>query len=613
MEQGCPEPGRDKLMSGLRAAMYVLFFLAGLLHLDYGLPEVWANDELGAVVHRMAVEDDFNPRFFNYPSGLLVHSAHFLVLAWQYFEPSLVVDLSTSLHACRIINLVFFMLTLYCIEGTIRVLFRRRHALFALLMGGTTCGLLHHAHLGAANPGFFFGISLAVYQFCRTLKSHKALDFYLSVAACSFAVGCKYNAVHLFLAAPVVWLCTFRPWRWSVLFTHLTISTLVAPLAFFITNPFVCLDAAKALNDIHAVAVKEAPWFQETSSVSHLLGAFVGNSKGFFSPLGMYVVFVVVALGALVFVVRLAGRRRYAFFPQDTLATKAQVMVAVLAVAYAALAYRIGIFQSRYIIPMAMYCTTAFLIFWYWLPALLSGVLTAYAAPSSLPRTAWVRRACTGLQGGLGAVLCVVFVCTGIAQVYAFSSDPRALATRYVLETLAREPPETRVGLITYGAALPTPGRSGLQRGHLAIEPRVREFRTMCPPLDDQIDTWDKYLHEIQKFVEDKETSLLVLEDIIMKWTVFLPKKHWHDYSNRFKFPNPGPEEWYKTFAAAGFRPACVVSSPDKKGRCMGRREAFPRLLHCIIGTHYLRIAEGRGGDVHVFVRDKSGNVHPAE
>jgi hypothetical protein len=601
-----PEPGYHSLKSGLRVVLYVLFFLAALLHQDFGLPEVWASDELGAVVYRMVLEDDFNPRFFNYPSGLLVHSAHFLVLAWQYFDPSLVVELSTGLHACRVINLVFFMLTLYCIEGTIRVLFRRRYALFALLVGGTTCGLLHHAHLGAANSGFFLGISLAVYQLCRTLRSRKALDFYVAVAACGFAVGCKYNAIHLFLATPAVWLCTFRPWRWRVFFTHVTVSTLVAPLAFFVTNPFVFLDAAKALGDIHAVAVKEAPWFQATISARELLDVFVGNSKGFYSPLGMYIVFAVVAMGTLAFVFRLAGRKRCTFSSQDILATKAQVMVAVLGIAYAALAHRIGIFQSRYIIPMAMYCTTAFLIFWYWLPGLLSGVFAAYAPRSSLQRALWVRRACTGLQFGFGTVLCVVFVCTGIAQVYAFSSDPRALATRYVLETIARDP-ETRVGLITYAT------RSAVQRGHLAIEPRVREFRTMYCPLDESIDTWDRYLQEIQKFAENKETSLLLLEDVVMKWTVFLPKKESHDFSNRFKFPNPGPKEWYKTFAAAGFRPACVVSGPDYRGRFLGRQEIFPRLLHRIIGTHYLYITEGRGGDVHVFVRDKLSHDGPAE
>src|SRR5262249_51177246 len=154
---------------------------------------------------------------------LLIHISYLVTRALAWVDSSYFTDLGTITRVGRCVNLCFYLLTVRCLEGAISILASKRYVNFALLMAGTTCALLEHAHKAESNAGFFFGVALTVFQSCRLLRSRRPRDFYLTVCAASLAVGCKYNAVHLFAGLPFLWLICFRPYRVSTFVRHLAV------------------------------------------------------------------------------------------------------------------------------------------------------------------------------------------------------------------------------------------------------------------------------------------------------------------------------------------------------------------------------------------------------
>jgi hypothetical protein len=581
---------RDGVQAPLRLLLYALFAAAALLYQDYGLPECWGSDELSHVVHGMLRDQRWNPRLFNYPAGLLIHLSHLVLKVTAWLHLPVGADLGTVTRVCRSVNACFYLLTIFCLEGAIKVITSRRYANLALLMAGSTCALLAHAHVAESNAGFFFGISLAVYQFCRLLRSRRPGDFYLSVCAASLAVGCKYNAIHLFVCLPILWLMCFRPYRWGTFLKHLAISLAIAPVPFFLTNPFVALDSAKAFEDVFNVAVKEAPWFQTPLSPREFALVFHRCCKGFFSPPIHYGMLVTLVAGMGVILWRLGKGRRDPLVPAERLAFQGLILAGILFGSCAVLTFRIKIFQSRYLVPLGMYYSFAFLIVWYRLPSLVgSFVERAAKNPVTGRRRLALRLAFLVSTRTLQAGLVLLLVCVGAAQLYAFASAPRQLATSLV-RRLVRESPTTRIGLISY------PRRSAIRRGLPEVEERVTEFMTMNSPESERVDTWPRYLDTIQDYFASNRPDVIVAEDVVMHWSVFLPRSDAGDYSQRLHYVNPGPQEWQHRLEAIGYRLDRVIRGP-------GGDDRVGRLLRALIGHWYLDVAEARGGNVYLFAK----------
>jgi len=577
----------NRILFSQRVLLYAAFAVAGLMYQSYGLPETWGSDELSGVVAGMIRRQTWNPGNFNYPAGLLIHISYLVTRALTCMNDSHFADLGSITRVCRCVNLCFYLLTIRCIEGAISVLTRQRYVNLALLMAGTTCALLVHAHLAESNPGFFFGIALTVFQSCRLLRSGRPRDFYLVVCAASLAVGCKYNAIHLFAGLPVMWLICFRPYRAATFLKHLTVSLALAPLPFFLTNPFVLLDMNTAFADVRAVAVTEAPWFQSHLSWLEFIRHFNEHCNGFFSPILNSAMQIVLIIGLIGFLLSLMRKRRFPPASEERLALHGLVLAAVLFGSYAALAYHISIFQSRYLVPLAMYYSFASLICWYQLPLLRGLASVGRARRCFGPPWQFLFSA---LHRTLQAGALMLLACVGLSQLYALATAPRMLATTFV-QRVAEESSDARIGLVSY------PGRSAFRRGNAEVEHRLDEFVTMIAPADASVDTWPKYLDVIQAYFEARRPQLIVMEDIVMHWTVFLPQCEHGDFSRRFYYVNPGPDEWQRRMRSIGYRLQRVF-------RGTGSSDRFGRCLEAIIGRSYLRVAaEGRGGDVYVFQR----------
>jgi hypothetical protein len=116
----------------------------------------------------------------------------------------------------------------------------------------------------------------------------------------------------------------------------------------------------------------------------------------------------------------------------------------------------------------------------------------------------------------------------------------------------------------------------------------VLPARTERLPQRKPIENWDNFLTAIFEAVEKIDPDMVAAEDILFHWRIFVPTGH--DYSERLKHPNPGPEVWQSHFAKLGY----------------GKPLVFPRLANLdpvqrLIGSEYQSTVEGVGGDVLVF------------
>src|SRR5438105_2787562 len=173
--------------NGLTVAVFLLLAVLATLWQGWGLPENWPPDEVPTFVANMLRKKTANPGYFMYPS-LMIH------LSWL---TSVVLGVSPDGagpgHVARSWSAVFYLLTVLFLGKTVKEALRLERAPFAYFFISTIGALVHHAHVGNVNESLFFAIALALWLFVRTIRTGSERDFYLSVAACSLAVGAKYN------------------------------------------------------------------------------------------------------------------------------------------------------------------------------------------------------------------------------------------------------------------------------------------------------------------------------------------------------------------------------------------------------------------------------------
>jgi len=108
--------------------------------------------------------------------------------------------------------------------------------------------------------------------------------------------------------------------------------------------------------------------------------------------------------------------------------------------------------------------------------------------------------------------------------------------------------------------------------------------------------TFEEYLSSIERFFKEKKPRSLVLEGIQFEWTVFRPARAREDYGARIDFKNPGREVWERHLERAGY------SLREKIENCEG-----PLAMRWLLGSYYLRAAEGVGRPVYIYERREGG------
>jgi 4-amino-4-deoxy-L-arabinose transferase-like glycosyltransferase len=522
-------------------AIFVLLALLAAAWQGCGLPDSWPADEVTWIVASMVRRGSFHPGYFLYPS-FMVDVCYAVARVLGTHDP---VALG---HVTRSVSAVFFLLAVLSMGKTVEVVLGKKWP-FAYFFCGTIGALLHHGHIGTVNSCFFFTIHLALLQFVRTLRSGREGDFYLSVLACSLAVGAKYNGCFLFALLPLLWLLAFGDLRSKRFLRALLVSLAIAPLPFLATTPYCLLDAAAFGRDWHALTAVEGPAFQTAASVPLprlFVERFAGSNLGFFSP----VVAVLIPLWGLAFYGSCLARPRE-LLREKPLFSRSVLLLGAGFFVYMGMTWQIGIFQTRYYLPGSLMLALLFLL--------------ALDATSK-------RR----LRAATIALALVFNSANAWAHVVAFpcSAKGRALS---VLEGL-----DGTIGVIAL------PGRFPFQPG--VIDERCCVFMTEEPIYD--VATFDDYLGIIGGFFAARKPRFVVFEEVVTTWSVFRPKKDAADYGRRLDYKNPGFAAWNAQLEHAGYEKRFVLEN-----------DLAPPWLWWLIGSRGLAAAEGIGRPVYIYER----------
>jgi len=342
-----------------------------------------------------------------------------------------------------------------------------------------------------------------------------------------------------------------------------------------IFDPFIVIDHQAFVNDVFMVAVKEAPMFVSRSSglEYHASMAYYYLSA-FFGPIARVIVIVIDVL-ALAFAVGVLFRARIR--REDDLCNMAMFVciLTVTLLAYFLLEVSINISQSRYYIPIGLtlaviMCTGLNLII-----ASLSrsgrdwkGILVIRAVQAS---------------GWLVAASCVAL---GIAYVLVFPLSGHVEAFQAMAGTLKAEPTE-RVAQLSLHTRTAVRFQKGVCAG--------RCFTIMNGYTGSDIDvsnmsSWGEYFNALDDRLREIKPDLLAVEDVFFYWTFMIPKGD-HDYSDRFKMQNPGPQSFDVAFRGAGYTLKEIVPRIDP------RLKAFDP----VISDAFDNAAEGVGGSIYIF------------
>ncbi len=523
-------------------ALTVLFFVvlavAAVAWQGYGLPESWPADEITGTVFGMVGRRSWNPQHFMYPSFMVD-------VCYALARITRAESVTAVAHVARTVSALFFLAAVFCAGRTVELVVDKRLP-FAYFFMGTIGAFLHHAHIATVNSCFFFTILLALLQFVRTLKSRRESDFYLSVLACSLAVGAKYNGCFLFGVLPLLWLVAFGEVRSRRFARALGVSLLLAPLPFLATTPFCLLDYPAFHREWIALTEVEGPGFKWNLGTRAYFAFFCADCVGFFTP----VVLALLTLWGLA--VYGAWLRRWREFKKERpIVFEAALVLGWAFVLYLVMNWKIDILQSRYYLPAALMLGVLFLI-----------ALHVAEAPR--------------LRKATIALILVFNTANAWANVVCFKISAKARAADVL------EPLEGRIGVIAY------PARSPFQPGRL--EGRCDVFVT--DRADQDVETFEEYLSVIERFFEERKPRWIVFEEIIGEWTVFRPRRLAQDYGARLRYPNPGLAAWDAHLGRAGYRRARVIEN------CEGAL-ALPWLL----GGYYLWTAEGLGRKVYIYER----------
>ncbi len=257
---GCHTFPVSRLRSlSLPLSLFLLALLVRVVGLGWGLPNAtrWGSyhpDEsprqmVGAVALHL-LQGDWNPHFFNYPSGCIYATT---VIYWLMAALGLTTVAAPSAYpwatirdiivAGRILSGVCGSATAVCVWGMAREAGLRRGAVLAGVLAALCPGLVQHSHFATVDVPATFFVAACLWATLHALNNPAQTRGWIGAALLAgLAAGAKYNA-GLVVIAPLVALLLARseagqnkPARWL-----LPATPALALLAFLVTTPYALL------------------------------------------------------------------------------------------------------------------------------------------------------------------------------------------------------------------------------------------------------------------------------------------------------------------------------------------------------------------------------------
>jgi hypothetical protein len=181
----------------VRVAIYVLLLLGALIYNGYGAPEGWFADELIGLSERLISQGTFDPGSFQYPAGLQIYLSALIYKIWSFIVGAGDLDRGTLIHVARSVSAFFFIATVYFFERAVTELTEAESSLITVILVGTSCALIHHAHIATAQSSAFFALSLSFFAFAKVIVERSRHSYYSACFASGLAVGAKYNTIFI--------------------------------------------------------------------------------------------------------------------------------------------------------------------------------------------------------------------------------------------------------------------------------------------------------------------------------------------------------------------------------------------------------------------------------
>jgi hypothetical protein len=559
-----------------RMAVYGLLLLGALVYNDYGVPEYWFSDEMTWVIAEMQSKGTLNPQFFIYPGGLQIYTSLFVYKLFVLLSSAGEgLDEVALIVITRTVSAGFFILTVYFAERATSTITGRVHDIKTVVLVGTSCALIHHAHIATVQSANFFGVALAYFAIARTIVLRSPRAYYWAAFSCGIPVSAKWNGIFVGAALPFVYIYAFRPNLFQ-LGKGMILTGLLSASAILLLNPFIILNFEKFKADLFVAAIKEAPFYRSAPpSLATTFEHAAFYMQAFFTDYGAILVAATVIAALAISLVYFVHRRANTSTPRFEVLERIlffSSLILVSSFVFLAIQTGLNIHQSRYYTQIGIAVALLF--------SLAVDTLLIAIVQWTRPRLLGAALLVVLLTLTVTAVL-VLNVVNGIVHVAVFPLSAKQTSAGYVESRLLLNPDIKLLRLTSDG------------RGPLLVDPKLCSSRCYLIRLEDlpqkaALGNWDDFLAAVFYAVENIDADIVAVEGVLFHFSVFVPTGH--DYSERLKHPNPGPEAWQNRFARLGYSEPLVF-----------HRIAKLHPIQWLIGTGYHSTIEGIGGDVFLF------------
>jgi hypothetical protein len=163
------------------------------------------------VPETVILTSQLDPNFFAYPVGPQIYLTWIGYKIVTAFSANQDIDRDLLIHIGRSVSALFFLSPVFFAEKAVSLINGRGRDIKTIILMGTSCALIHHAHIATAQASLIFGIALSYLAFANVITSRTRRSYYLAACACGIAVGAKYTGIYLGTALPVLYIRSFRP------------------------------------------------------------------------------------------------------------------------------------------------------------------------------------------------------------------------------------------------------------------------------------------------------------------------------------------------------------------------------------------------------------------
>jgi 4-amino-4-deoxy-L-arabinose transferase-like glycosyltransferase len=228
-------------------------FTLRLWNISSGVPFAVGIDEpaIMSTVVRILKSGDYNPHFFEYPTGVVYVQLGVAVVqflsgamrhAWYAVEQ---VGMADFYLWGRIVTATIGAATILLLHQ-VGMRWGARHALFAAGLFAVMPLHVREAHFALTDTPLVFCVTLTLLLSLRALEKPGTLAFVLAGAAAGLSAGVKYNGVYAAVMPLTAALMTRATRKSAATVVVLVASACV--VAFFVTTPYAILDLPNFLN-----------------------------------------------------------------------------------------------------------------------------------------------------------------------------------------------------------------------------------------------------------------------------------------------------------------------------------------------------------------------------